>query len=299
MMSNDVNIVTLRTLLGDYPNTKALKTGEVHSSSIALDFADVKVPHTAFKRVVRDLEFDVAELSIVTFLMAKSFGKPLRLLPAVMFGRFQHPYLVSTHEIEPKELEGKRIAIRSCSVTTVAWLRGILADDHGVNLDRVNWVTFEDTHVAEYRDPPGTERAAAGKTPLAMLLAGEVDAAVLADPLPKDERLKSVIADPAAAAADWQRRNGALQINHMVVVRESLLKDEPEIVREVFGLMLKSKEISEKNEKEKNPFDPSPFGLEANRRNLEVAIDYVYRQKLIPKRYAVDELFDAVTRSLA
>ena len=289
----------LKTLLGDYPVTRALKEGTVRSPRIEFEFADVKVPHTAFKRVVRDLEFDVAELSIVTFLMAKAHGKPLALLPAVMFGRFQHPYLISVRDLRPKDLEGKRVAIRSSSVTTVAWLRGILADDHGVNLERVNWVTFEDAHVAEYRDPPGTERAAAGKTPLAMLLAGEVDAAVLADPLPKDERLKSVIPDPAAAAADWQRRNGALQINHMVVVRESLLKSEPEIVREVFGLMLKSKEISAKNEKEKNPFDTSPFGLEANRRNLEVAIDYVYRQNLIPTRYAVDELFDDVTRGLA
>ena len=126
-----------------------------------------------------------------------------------MFGRFQHPYLVSTSEIKPKDLEGKRVAIRSSSVTTVAWIRGMLADDYGVDLGKVKWVTFEDAHVAEYRDPPGTERAAEGKTPLGMLLEGEVDAAVLADPVPKDERLKSVIPDPAAAAADWHRRKGA------------------------------------------------------------------------------------------
>lgn len=289
----------LKTLLGDYPVTRALKEGRVRSGMFELDFADVEVPHTAFKRVVRDLEFDVAELSIVTFLLARAYGKPLRLLPAVMFGRFQHPYLVCTKALSPKALEGKRVAIRSSSVTTVAWLRGILADDHGVDLDRVRWVTFEDAHVAEYRDPPATERAAEGKTPLSMLLAGEVDAAVLADPLPKDERLKNVIPDPAAAAQDWHRRNRALQINHMVVVRESLLKSEPGIVRELFGLMRKSKEIAAQNEKEKKPFDTNPFGVEANRRNLEVAIDYVYRQKLIPARYAVDELFDDVTRGLA
>src|SRR5882672_10249612 len=112
----------LKTLLGDYPATQALKTGRVRSQSVEFDFADVKVPHTAFKRVVRDLEFDVAEIAIVTFLMAKAYGKPLRLLPAVMFGRFQHPYLVSTLDLRPKELEGKRIAIRSSSVTTVAWI---------------------------------------------------------------------------------------------------------------------------------------------------------------------------------
>ena len=286
----------LRTLLGDYPVTRALKAGAVRSPRLEFDYADVKVPNTAFKRVVRDLEFDLAELALVTFLMARAYGKPLALLPAVLFGRFQHPYLVCNAAIRafsPKDLEGRRVGIRSCSVTTVAWIRGILADDYGVDLGRVKWVSFEDSHLAEYRDPPGVERAHEGKTPLGMLLAGELDAAVLAEPLPKDDRLKSVLPDPAAAAQDWQRRNGALQINHMVVVKEPL---DPGIVREVFDLLLRSKKISEENAK--NPIDTSPFGLEANRRNLEVAIDYVHRQGLIPRRYEVDELFGDVTRAL-
>ena len=273
----------LKTLLGDYPVTRALKEGRVRSASLEFEFADVKFPHTAFKRVVRDLEFDVAEIAIVTFLMAKSFGKPLRLLPAVMFGRFQHPYLVSVRDLRPKDLEGKRIAIRSSSVTTVAWIRGMLADDYGVDLTKVKWVTFEDAHVAEYRDPPGTERAPAGKTPLGMLLDGEVDAAVLADPVPQDARLKSVIPDPAAAAADWHRRKGAIQVNHLVCVRNSLSLD---VVDEVYRLLEESKDIGAKDA------PTSPFGIEENRRNLEVAIDYVFRQGLIPRRFSVVELFE-------
>jgi 4,5-dihydroxyphthalate decarboxylase len=272
----------LKTLLGEYPVTQALKTGRVRSAALEFDFADVKVPHTAFKRVVRDLEFDVAEIAIVTFLMAKAYGKPLRLLPAVMFGRFQHQYLVSTGDLRPKDLEGRKVAIRSSSVTTVAWIRGMLADDYGVDLGKVTWVTFEDAHVAEYRDPPGTERAAAGKTPLAMLLEGEVDAAVLSDPMPQHERLRNVIPDPAAAAADWHRRKGAIQVNHLVCVKNSMAQD---VVDEVFRLLQESKNIGAKDAA------TSPFGLEENRRNLEVAIDYVYRQKLIPKRYSVEELF--------
>ena len=272
----------LKTLLGDYPVTQALKNGRVRSPLLEFEFADVKVPHTAFKRVVRDLEFDVAEIAIVTFLMAKAYGKPLRLLPAVMFGRFQHQYLVSTKNLSPKNLENKCVAIRSSSVTTVAWIRGILADDYGVDLGKVKWVTFEDAHVAEYRDPPGTERAPAGKTPLTMLLDGEVDAAVLSDPMPQDARLKSVIPDPAAAAADWHQRKGAIQVNHLVCVKNSIPQ---EVVDEVYRLLQESKNIGAKDS------PTSPFGLEENRRNLEVAIDYVYRQGLIPKRYTVDELF--------
>ena len=277
----------LKTLLGDYPVSRALKEGRVKSATLEFEFADVKVPHTAFKRVVRDLEFDVAEIAIVTFLMAKSHGKPLRLLPAVMFGRFQHQYLVSTKNLSPKDLEDKRVAIRSSSVTTVAWIRGMLADDYGVDLAKVKWVTFEDAHVAEYRDPPGTERAPAGKTPLGMLLDGEVDAAVLADPVPKDDRLISVIPDPAAAAADWHRRKGAIQVNHLVCVRNSLPR---EVVDEVFDLLSRSKKIADENSK--SPYDTSPFGIEANHRNLEVAIDYVFRQGLIPRRFSVIELFE-------
>jgi len=273
----------LKTLLGDYPVTRALREGRVRSSLVDLDIAEVKVPHTAFKRVVRDLEFDVAEIAIVTFLMAKAYGKPFRLLPAVMFGRFQHPYLVSVSGLGPKDLEGKRVAIRSSSVTTVAWIRGMLADDYGVELGRVKWVTFEDAHLAEFRDPPGTVRAPAGKTPLDMLLAGEVDAAVLADPVPRDARLKSVIPDPAAAAAGWHRRKGAIQVNHLVCVKNSLPQ---EIADEAYRLLRESKKIGAENS------DTCPFGLEENRRNLEVAVDYVYRQKLIPRRYTVDELFE-------
>jgi 4,5-dihydroxyphthalate decarboxylase len=283
--------VRLKTLLGDYAVTRALKSGELHSPRLELDFADVKPPHAAFKRVVRDLEFDVAELSIVTYLLARAHGKPLRLLPAVMFGRYQHPYLVSVAGLRPKDLEGKKVGIRSVSVTTVAWIRGILADDWGVDLGRVKWVTFEDAHVAECRDPPGTERAAAGKTPLAMLINGELDAAVLSDPMPEDARLRSVIPDPAAAARDWQRRKGALQINHMVTVRDSL---DSGVVREVFDLLSRSRKAM----KEQPQPDTCPFGLENNRRNLEVAIEYVHRQGLIPRPWAVDELFDETTRSL-
>ena len=276
----------LKTLLGDYPVTRPLKEGRVASSLVQFDFADVKPPHAGFKRVVRDLEFDVAEIAIVTFLMAKAFDKPYLLLPAVMFGRYQHPYLMSTSGLRPNDLEGKRVAIRSNSVTTVAWLRGILADDYGVDLGKVKWITFEEAHVAEFRDPPNSERAPAGKTALGMLLASEVDAAILSDPVPQDARLKPVIPDPQAAAADWAKRKGALQINHMVAIRKELVGD---VSKEVFRLLSESKKLAERETGK--ALEGCPFGIEENRRNLEVAIDYVHRQGLIPRRYTVDELF--------
>ena len=273
----------LHTLLGDYPVTSAVKRGQVSSPSIDLRFADVQVPNTAFKRVVRDLEFDVAELAIVTFLLAKAHGKPLRLLPAVITARFQHPLLVyntARGPLVPEALNGKRVGQRSYSVTTAAWVRGFLASDYGVDLDSVTWVTFEDPHVAEFRDPPNVERAPAGKDPLAMLLAGELDAAIVGE-LPKDERIQPLIRDPAAAARAWQRKFGAIQINHMAVVKSTL---DRALARQVFELLVQSRELAG------NPA-MNPFGVEANRRNLEVAIDCVYDQRMIPRRFSVEELF--------
>ncbi len=262
----------MKALLGDYPVTKLFK------QKAGFDFADVKVPNTAFKRVVRDLEFDVAELAIVTYLLAKAHGKPLRLLPAVLTARFQHPYLVSSKPISPKQLEGRRIGQRSYSVTTATWVRGILEQDYGVDLSKVRWVTFEDPHVAEFRDPPNAERAAPGKDITAMLLAGELDAAIVGE-VPKDERLRPVFSDPAAAADAWRRKHGAIQINHMVAVRKNIPSDD------IYGLLLESRKAAG------NP-EMSPFGIEENRRNLEAAIDCCYRQKMIPRRYAVEELFE-------
>ena len=270
----------LKALLGDHPVTQALKRGRVSTPSLSFDFADVKVPHTAFKRVVRDLEFDVAELAIMTFLLAKAHGKPLRLLPAVLTARFQHPFLVYNSEkgsLDPRDLPSRRVGQRSYSVTTATWIRGILAEDYGVDLAKVRWVTFEEPHVAEFRDPPNVERAPAGKDMIAMLLAGELDAAIVGE-APKDPRLKTLIPDPAAAAQSWKDRHRAIQINHMVVVRQDCDGAE-----EIYRLLCRSRQAAG------NP-PMNPFGLEENRRNLEAAIDCVYRQHMIPHRFSVEEL---------
>jgi 4,5-dihydroxyphthalate decarboxylase len=279
----------LKALLGDYPVTKLFK------QQSTLEFADVKVPNTAFKRVVRELEFDVAELAIMTFLLAKAHGTPYRLLPAVVNARFQHPLLVSASSLRPKDLEGKRVGQRSYSVTTATWMRGILADDYGVDLGRVKWVTFEEAHVAEFRDPPSVERAPEGKELTAMLLAGEIDAAIL-PAVPTDPRLKPLIPDPPAAAEAWRKKYNAIQINHMVVVKESMSKSDPGAVREIYRLLGESKKAAKLPKP--GEVDVHPFGVEANRRNLEVVIDTVYRQGMIPKRFGVDELFDGITRAL-
>jgi 4,5-dihydroxyphthalate decarboxylase len=280
----------LRTLLGDHACTSALKDGSIKSDLVTLDFAEYSPTNKGFKPMVREAAFDVSEMAIVTYLMARSFGKPMVLLPNVVLARFQHAYAVYRAELgnlKPRDLERRRVGIRSFTTTTGAWLRGILANDYAVDLNSIDWVTFEDAHVAEFRDT--TVRAPQGKQIIQMLLDGELDA-VLGE---KVERpgLKPLFADALTEEQSWFAKHQVVPINHMVVVSETLSNEHPEAVREVSRLLRESAALA-----------PPPavprFNAEEMRRSLELIIQYTAQQGLIPRAFAVDELFDDLTRTL-
>src|SRR3954447_9103917 len=217
----------LRTLLGDHPGTAALKNGSIKSDLVTLDFADYSPTHTGFKPMVREQAFDVSEMAIVTYLMARSFGKPMVLLPCVVMARSQHAFALYNARrgtLTPERLNNKRVGIRSFTTTTGAWLRGILANDHGVDLDSIDWVTFEDAHVAEFHDT--TQRAPQGKQIVQMLIDGELDA-VLGEKSDHPD-LKPLFADVAAEEKAWFARHEVRPINHMVVVGRELSRDHPQ-----------------------------------------------------------------------
>src|SRR5262245_31350274 len=204
-MSVDTHVTTLSAAFDDYPHTLPLKRGEITSPRVAFTFSDIKPANRFFKPMVRELKFDVSEMAIATYVQAKAYGKPLVLIPATMMGRFQHGTILrnAARPLTPAELAGKRIGVRSYSQTTAVWVRGILENDYGVDLSKVRWVTFEDGHVAEYREPPGVERAGTDKNLLKMLREGELDAAIYGADLPNDPTLKSLIPDAETAAQTW------------------------------------------------------------------------------------------------
>lgn len=279
----------LRILLGDYPHTAALKSGAIASDLVELEFAQYSPLNKGFKPMVRDGAFDVSEMAVVTYLMAKAYDKPMVLLPSVMISRFAHSYAainVAAGVRTPRDLEGKRVGIRSFTTTSGAWLRGILANDCGVDLDAIDWVTFEDPHVAEYHD--ATTRAAAGKQIVQMLRDGDLDA-VLGEKC-DDPRVKLLFADPATEEKAWFARHGVMPVNHMVVVSKELSRDHPMIVREVYRMLQASSAAAEGKA-------PS-FDDDGLVRSLGLITNYSAQQGLIPRAYAVDELFDDVTRAL-
>ena len=288
----------LHTMLGNYPNTKALKSGAIRSDLVDFDFVEVKVANNLFKQVVRDAEYDVAELAIVTYLQAKAYGKPYVLVPAVLVSRGQHhtiAYNPDRGPLKPSDLNGKRVGVRAYTVTTGTWVRGILASDYGVDINKVEWITFEDPHVAEYRDPAIVKRAPEGKQLTQMLLDGEIAAGIVGDKLP-DPKLKHLIPNAETAAQKWAERYHGVPINHMLVVKQELSRSRPDVVKDIFRQLHESKRAA--GFADGGELDSYRFGVEACRPILETIIDFCHQQKLIPRRMPVDELFDDTTRML-
>lgn len=289
--------VTLKTNLADYPVTVAMKDGRVSSNLVKLDCCGPSVANKAFKAMVRENQYEAGELAIITYLQARAWGYPFVMLPAPISGRFQHHCIGFNRELaelEPRDIEGRKVGVRTYSQTTGLWVRGILQHEYGVDLDKVTWMTIEDAHVADYHDPANCQRLPAGSKLADMMMRGELAAAILGGDMPKDDpRVQTLIPDPHNAAKAWYQREGVIPINHVFVVRKELSKERPDVVREIYRMIVDSRKFAP--ESATRP----PFGLESNRKGLQLAIDWSYEQKIIPRRLPVDELFDDTTAALA
>jgi len=290
-------VASVKTNLADYPVTMAMKDGRVASSLVTLEYCGPKTAHDGFKPMLRENAFDAGELAIVTYLQAKAWGKPFVLLPIPISGRFQHHCIGFNHELgplNPKEIEGRKVGVRTYAQTTGLWVRGILQHEYGVDLDKVTWLTIDESHLSEHHDPPNCQRLPAGAKLGEMMLSGEIAAAILGNDMPKDPRVRTLVPDAMAAARQWYQREGVIPINHMFVVRQDLSRERPDIVRDIFRMLVESRNLAADSAKTPIP----PIGLDANRKGLEMAIQWSYEQKIIPRRLSVDELFDDTTAAL-
>jgi len=291
--------VTLRTNLADYAMTKALKSGAVKSNLVTFDFCGPKVANQGFKAMVRERKYDAGELAIGTFLEARTYGKPVTLLPAVVMGRFQHSHALratARGAFGPGDIEGRRIGIRSYTQTTGIWVRGIFKHEYGVDLNKVTWVCNDDGHLAEFKDPPNVERTPAdGKKVDQMLLDAEIDGAILGSDIVDDPRFAHLIPNPKDAALAWHKKYNTIPVNHLFCVDKALADTRPDVIAEVFRMLKETKAAMAPSP---DGIDFHPFGLEALRKPLEMMIQYAVEQKIIPRPFAVEELFDDSTRGL-
>ena len=231
-------------------------------------------------------------MAIATFLQARACDKPLVLLPVVLAARFQQSALLCRADSDirrPADLVGKRIGVRAYSQTTGMWLRGILAESEGVRPGDVSWVTFEDAHVAEIRDPPWAERAPPGKELLAMLREGEVDAVIVGNDVPYDPGLRTVFPDPDSAARGFWQRHGLVPVNHMLCVSRDLTEHRPDLVVELARMFRTASELGAQGASPE-----PPFGRAALRPAVELALHYMSEQAMLPRPLTVQDVWDGL-----
>src|ERR1700732_733749 len=171
--------IRLKIAISRYGHTAALKDGSVRIEGVETDFVEVMPIVAAYRRMVRDLEFDVCEMAPTTYLIARAHGAAFIGLPIFLMRRFHHSGFVIRPEAgirEPRDLEGKKVGARAYSVTTGVWARGIFVNEYGLDSAKVTWVVDDEEHVTTLKLPPNVVHAPEGKSLQSMMKAGEIQA---------------------------------------------------------------------------------------------------------------------------
>jgi 4,5-dihydroxyphthalate decarboxylase len=289
------------------------------------EFVEINPIIAAFRRMVRDVEFDVCEMAPATYMIARAAGAPFKALPVFVYRRFHHAGLVYRDDAgiaNPKDLEGKHVGVRAYSVSTGIWTRGILQNDYGVDLSKTTWVVDDEEHVTSLRLPANVIHAPSGQSLLSMMADGQLQAAFTGPAgigragAPKEgweagkeaptQTYRELFADPALLEKDWFQRTGIYPVHGLIVVKDQLLAEHPWLARALFAAFVESKarylkqlargEIKTDVDRHYQTMaaivgDPLPLGIAGNLPAIEALIKYSYQQGLLPKQFAVDELF--------
>src|SRR5207302_10234924 len=135
--------IHLTIAVAEYPHTSAVRNGSIPIDGVEAEIITVQPQIAAFRRMVRQVEFDVCELAPTTYIIARAYKAPFVALPIFVMRRFHHSGLLVRPDAKiatPKDLEGKKVGVRAYSVTTGVWTRGILIDEYGLDSSKVTWV---------------------------------------------------------------------------------------------------------------------------------------------------------------
>ena len=308
----------LKTVTRTQGNNQALKDGIVRPKTCDFVFEEVDPLIAAFRRMVRGLEFDVCEMAITTYMCARVNGKRFIALPIFLVREFHHGAIVYNTKAgiaSPKDLEGRKVGVnRGYTVTTGVWARSILQHEHGVDLNKITWMLSGDEHVLEYKAPANVVPIEKGKKLEDMLIAGEIAAAIGVSVDHPD--VKPLIPNAKEAGFAALKATGHYPINHTVVVKDDLLAAHPELGPDIFNAFAASKRLYIERLKagkiaeptkidqmhtrvmEITGKDPLPYGIEPNRKMVEAVIQYATEQKILPRPFAVEEIYAKNTLDL-
>jgi 4,5-dihydroxyphthalate decarboxylase len=299
----------LTIALGDYGLTRPIKQARINSGRLKLDLVEVEQIVPMMRRMCRGLEFDICEMAFTTYICARAVGLPFTAIPVFVTRNFHHWaifYNVNSGIRGPKDLEGRKVGVnRGYTVTTGLWARGVLQSEYGVDLNKITWIPTDDEHVKEFAAPKNVDYRFRGAKMRDLLVSGEIDAA-LGEIGVEAPEIKPLIPDAQNAAFDWFRRTGIYPINHGLVVKDTLLKQMPWIADELLRMFEAAKAEYLKDlegsagvsswdkaavANAKVVGDPFPFGIDKNRKALEAITQFALDQKMVPRRYSVEELF--------
>lgn len=317
----------LKIAIADYGHTRAVKSGAVPIEGVEADFVQVVPIIGAFRRMVRDLEFDVCEMAPTTYMIARAHGAPFIALPIFLTRRFHHGGFVVRPDAGirvPKDLEGKKVGVRAYSVTTGVWTRGIFVNEYGLDSARVTWVVDDEEHVTALKLPANVMHAPAGKSLQSMMKSGEIQAGFTGaagvgragppisgwDKAAADtDTYPELIANGEQEEAEWYRRTGICPIHGLIVVKDEHIRRYPWLARALMDAFVAAKKPylaelrrgqgDKPEDRRYRKFlslmdDPLPYGMTANRATIEALVTYSLQQELIPSRPRLDQVFVAV-----
>ena len=308
--------LTLAT--GDYESIRALKEGTVRPDGIELTVLTDMTSDTRHWRMLRNREFDIAELSMSNYLMAKYSGLPFTALPVFLHRRFRHGFIflnTSKGIRKPADLIDRRVGLRNFQATANLWIRGILEHEHGLPHRSVHWFKQDEEEV-DWTPPADLDiqRIAPGKSVEKMLVEGELDALIhpeIIQPiLDKDQRVSRLFPHYRELEIDYYKRTGIFPIMHTTAIKQEITEKYPWVAINLMQAFEESKKAAYKRmenprivplawfrsfleeQEELLGHDPWVYGLgEINRNSLETLMQYSREQGLLGRKMSLEELF--------
>jgi 4,5-dihydroxyphthalate decarboxylase len=310
--------LSLTLACGDYEITLPLKEGSVKPEGIDLNVLTEMDSTTRHWRFLRNQEFDIAEVSCSSYLVARDRGMPVEAIPVFLHRRFRHGFIfINTSKgiHSPADLAGRKIGLKQFQSTALVWLRGILQHDYGVPLESIEWFCELDETI----DFTGTRdfkivRLSNDRSVEQMLADGEIDALLHPDLirplLAKDPRVGRLFPNYRQEELSYYQRTGIFPIMHILGIRREILEKNSWVGINLFHAFDEAKRIAMKRltnprvvplvwyreewEEQESIFgdDPWEYGLsKMNENTLETLVGYAHEQGLIRRKPALEELF--------
>ncbi len=322
----------LTVACGPYDRTEALWNGAVQPEGIDLRYLAIQSPPEIFARMIHQKSFDLSEMSVSHYMISRAKGDfPFVALPIFPSRVFRHGFIFVNTDAgirTPKDLEGRRVGVPEYRQTAALWIRGILQHEYGVALERITWM---EGGVNTPRQPdvvmdlrPETkldlQYIPEGRTLNDMLAKDEIDAMIGARQpfnLGKHPKVARLFPNYREVEADYYRKTGIFPIMHTLVMQEPVYRANPWIAESLFKAFEESKHWAIQQMRFSGAIrytlpwlfadleeidglfggDPWPYGLEANRKTLEMMTQFLVDQGFLRERPRIDDLFAPIVLS--